>query len=167
MPADRHIHHNFVLGTYNSQSTIDTDDGSSYYHTYDNFLAYASNGLKSDYGGHDHVWTGNIVAYAGTCYDFGFDVYANTSFKGYNDAFVNNSCIFTGAGYQSDCNWQHGLDKSVRMNNNEVYSGTGSLTICGMSWDDWHKSSRDTGSTLGEWPADGELVSMAKRLLNF
>jgi hypothetical protein len=71
IPADRHIHHNFVLGTYNVQAAIDTDDGSSYYQTYDNFLAYAGNGMKSDYGGHDHVWTGNIIAYAGTCFDFG------------------------------------------------------------------------------------------------
>ena len=53
------------------------------------------------------------------------------------------------------------------MGNNRVYSGTGSLTLCGMPWDDWRKSSRDTGSTLGQWPPDSELVSMAKHLLGF
>ena len=68
IPADRRIHHNFVVGNYNSQATIDTDDGSAYYQTYENFLAYASNGMKSDYAGHDNVWTGNLIAYAGTCF---------------------------------------------------------------------------------------------------
>ena len=51
IPLTRHEHHNFILGTYSTQEAFDTDDGSSYYNTHDNFFAYAANGLKSDFGG--------------------------------------------------------------------------------------------------------------------
>jgi hypothetical protein len=166
IPSYRLIHHNMVLGTYYSQATIDTDDGSAYYRVYENFLAFAANGLKSDFGGHDNVWTRNVLAYPETCYDFGFDAKGNTSFPGYNDGFANNSCIFR-RNYMSTCNWEHGLDRSVSMHDNKVYSATGSLTICDKSWDEFKKTSRDTGTTLGKWPSDGELVHMAKQLLSF
>jgi hypothetical protein len=53
------------------------------------------------------------------------------------------------------------------MNDNNVSSGSGKLTICNEPWADWHKNSRDTGTTLGQWPTDGALLSMAKRLLSF
>jgi hypothetical protein len=39
VPADRQIHHNFIIANYNSEGAIDTDDGSAYYSVYDNFFA--------------------------------------------------------------------------------------------------------------------------------
>ena len=39
VPADRHIHHNFIIANYNSEGAIDTDDGSAYYSVHDNFFA--------------------------------------------------------------------------------------------------------------------------------
>ena len=44
VPADKHIHNNFIVGTYNSQECIDTDDGSAYIQTYDNVFAYGAGG---------------------------------------------------------------------------------------------------------------------------
>jgi hypothetical protein len=38
VPKDRHIHHNLILATYNSQQAIDTDDGSAYIKIHENFL---------------------------------------------------------------------------------------------------------------------------------
>ena len=32
------------------QEDVDNDDGSRYYHTYDNFFVYGGRGLKSDFG---------------------------------------------------------------------------------------------------------------------
>jgi len=157
IPADRHIHHNFVIGTYNSQETIDTDDGSAYYKTYSNFFAYGDNGLKSDFGGHDHEWRENVIAYVGNCFDI-------WSFKGYNDAFMNNTCVIR-SGYQSDCN----LDKSWQVHSNHIYSSSGDVKVCGMAWKDWLKSgkTRDTDTTVSKWPSDAQLVAWAKELLNF
>merc|ERR1711957_99306 len=51
IPAWRHIRHNFFLSLYSSQCAVDTDDGSAYYKTYENFFPYAGNGLNSDTGG--------------------------------------------------------------------------------------------------------------------
>jgi len=157
IPADRLIHHNFVTANYNSQEAIDTDDGSAYHKVYQNFLAYGDSGLKSDYGGHDQYWRDNIVAYVGSCYGV-------WGFKGYNDVFVNNTCVMR-QGYGSDCN----LDKSWQVSSNKVFSRDGQLTVCGMPWDQWVKSgtTRDTGTTLGKWPSDGQLVAWARQLLGF
>jgi hypothetical protein len=87
IPATRKIHGNFILATYFSQQAIDTDDGSAYYEVFDNFFVYGDNGLKSDFGGHDNKWHNNVLAFVGNCYHMG-------SFKGYNDAFFSNQCIF-------------------------------------------------------------------------
>lgn len=156
IPADRHIHHNFVIGTYNSQETIDTDDGSAYYKTYSNFFVYGDRGLKSDFGGHDHEWRSNVIAYVGSCFV--------CNFKGYNDAFVNNTCVMRN-GYRSDCK----LDKSWNVGSNRIYSRSGDINVCGMSWKDWVKSGKtqDTDTTVDKWPPDEQLVSWAKELLNF
>jgi hypothetical protein len=41
VPKFREIRKNFIIGVYNSQEDIDTDDGSSYYQTHDNYFAMA------------------------------------------------------------------------------------------------------------------------------
>merc|ERR1711966_352076 len=167
VPADRHIHHNFVIGTYNSQEAIDTDDGSAYFKTYSNSFAYGDNGLKSDFGGHDHSWKDNIIAYVGNCYDI-------FSFKGYNDVFVNNSCVTKEKsgdsnnkvfGYGSDCN----IDKSFEVRSNRIFSNSGDIKVCGMAWEDWVKSGKtlDTDTTVAKWPSDDQLVAWAQELLGF
>lgn len=51
VPANRDIHHNFVIANYNSEGAIDTDDGSAYLEVHSNFFAFGANGLKSDFGG--------------------------------------------------------------------------------------------------------------------
>ena len=47
IPAFQQIHNNFIMGTYQTQEGIDTDDGSSYYNTHDNFFVYGDFGLKN------------------------------------------------------------------------------------------------------------------------
>ena len=153
VPKERVIRNNFVIGTYNSQETIDTDDGSAYYDVRDNFFAYADNGLKSDFGGHDQVWTGNVLGYVGNCYQL-------FSFKGYNDGYTNNTCVFTG-GYNSDCK----VDKSVDVRANRVFSRDGTLEVCGVPFAEWQRQGHDPETTLGKWPADATLVAWAKAVL--
>lgn len=48
VPAWRHIRHNFIMSVYSSQEAIDTDDGSAYYQTYENFFAFAANGFQKN-----------------------------------------------------------------------------------------------------------------------
>ena len=153
IPATRKIHNNFILATYFSQQAIDTDDGSAYYEVYDNFFAYGDNGLKSDFGGHDNIWHGNVLAYVGNCYQVG-------NFKGYNDAFHDNTCVFR-TGYGSNCGLSAGFD----VRGNSVFSESGELTVCNTDWANWTATGHDTGSTLQKWPADRELVAMGKKVL--
>ena len=92
-------------------------------------------------------------------------------FKGYNNAFVNNSCVVLGEGvgagpYSSDCY----LDKSWTVSRNQVFTRAGNATVCGKPWAEWFgpdSSSRDVGSTIAAWPADRQLIARAKALLNF
>ena len=59
---------NFFLGTYALQEAIDTDDGSAYYRTYENFFVYAANGLKSDFNGHSNEHYRNVYGFVDSCW---------------------------------------------------------------------------------------------------
>ena len=104
---------------------FDTDDGSSYYAMYKNFMVYGSNGLKSDFGGHHHSSINDIYAYLANC--FGNGNYLS---------FVNNTCIVNfqpdsttrdGAGYKSDCDLATGME----VYGNTVATPGASLEVCG------------------------------------
>ena len=164
VPADRHVHHNLILGNYNSQEAIDTDDGTAYLRIHDNFLAYASNGLKSDFGGHDEVYTQNILAYVGTCtYSYRWVFY------GYNDGFYNNTCVFRDdKGYASDC-FAEGQGHGWEVHSNRVFSSTGNVTVCEppdeIPLQDWLAQGHDKGTTIAAWPADDTLIAWGKAML--
>jgi hypothetical protein len=108
---------------------------------------------KSDFGGHDNVWHGNVLAFVGNCYTV-------FSFKGYNDQFYDNKCIFR-AGYKSDCDVSAGFE----VHDNQVFSTTGELQVCGTDFKNWTASGHDKGSVLGPWPSDADVVAMGKAVL--
>jgi len=96
----RIIKGNFMIGNYQSQETVDNDDGSGYYLTEENFLVYSSNGLKSDFGGHDNHHISNIYAYvgsgtwgSGTCFG---DITAQL--EGHEDLYQDNLCVLSEGG---------------------------------------------------------------------
>jgi hypothetical protein len=62
LPAWRHVRRNFFLSNYASQEAIDTDDGSAFFRTSENFFVYAANGLKSDFNGRFNQHTRNVYA---------------------------------------------------------------------------------------------------------
>ena len=149
IPLTRHEHHNFILGTYSTQEAFDTDDGSSYYAMYSNFLVYGSNGLKSDFGGHDHSSVGDIYAYIANCFGNGFKL-----------KFVNNTCILNYqpdathvGGYSSDC----GLAPGMEVHGNTVAPPGGSLLACGTFLNDWVAAGHDKGTKSVQWPRDVRL----------
>ena len=80
--------------------------------------------------------------------------------KGYNNAFVDNQCVFR-TGYASTCGLSAGFD----VHGNSVFSASGELTVCGTGWANWTATGHDTGSTLAKWPADAAVVAMGKRVL--
>jgi len=134
IPAWRHIRHNFFLSLYSSQEAIDTDDGSAYYKTYENFFPYAGNGLKSDFNGHDNRHFRNVYAYVSNCWG-----------GGKNNWFVNNTCVANSdiGGFKKSCGRQETIT------GNKVYNRNGSLAfdMC-------------NGNTIQKVPDDDELIKM-------
>ena len=123
------------------------------YEVYNDFFAYGDNRLKPDFGGHDNAWHGNVLAYVGNCYTV-------FNFKGYNDAFYDNKCVFR-TGYGSTCGLSTGFD----VHGNSVFSESGGLTVCNTDWANWTATGHDTNSTLAKWPADAAVVAMGKKVL--
>ena len=54
------VNNNFIIANYGASQGFDTDDGSSWYDIHDNFF-FMADAWKMDYGGHDSVFTGNII----------------------------------------------------------------------------------------------------------
>jgi len=148
VPAWRHIRRNFIVSVYSSQEAIDTDDGSAYYQTYENFFAYAANGLKSDFNGHDNRHFRNVYGYVENCWGAGI-----------NNWFVNNTCVssISDGGFRSDCD---GKDKKDNMEivGNKVYNMNGDLKntkIC------------DTSNTIAKAPSDDDIIEMGKKVIGW
>lgn len=60
VPLRRRICYNLIFANYGAAEGIDNDDGSSWYHIFNNVL-YNSEGFKMDYGGHDSIFEENLV----------------------------------------------------------------------------------------------------------
>ena len=113
-------------------------------------------GLKAAHGGHDNKWHGNVLAYVDNCY------MRVVGGHGYNDAFYDNKCVFVApTGYSSDCN----VSASWEVHDNEVFSRSGSLEVCGEEFTKYVAGGHDRGSSVGKWPTDSVLISMGKKVL--
>lgn len=143
VPTFRNIQHNFIYDVYSSQEAIDTDDGSSYYHTHANFMIYAAAGLKSDFGGQWNHHYDNVYAYVGSCFG-----------EGNNLAFQNNTCVTFGNGYRSDC------VKNMNVSGNAVFNSDGDMDVCGTKLSKWTSEGHDDGTTIAKWPAHDDLIAM-------
>lgn len=129
---------------YASQEAIDTDDGSAYYNTHDNFFVYATNGLKSDFGGHDNYHNDNVYAFVRFCWG-----------AGNSDQFINNTCITNVAGgFKSDCE----KGPLMTVSGNQIYTAKGAPKpkVCDKS-----------NVFRGTWPSDDEIIEMGRKKLGF
>jgi hypothetical protein len=168
----RTIRNNFMIGNYQSQENVDNDDGSGYFITEDNFLVYASNGLKSDFGGHDNHHIGNIYAYvgsgtwgSGTCMSNGA-----AQLEGHEDLYQNNLCVLSEGGDYASYNEPH-ISLPI-MGDNDVYvlseDDVGTVGVNGVAVADFQKTypGVDDGSTvqlLEDWEI---IIDKARALLN-
>jgi len=144
IPALREISNNFIMAVYASQEAIDTDDGSAYYNTHDNFFVYAANGLKADFGGHDNYHNDNVYAFTSNCWG-----------GGNSNQFINNTCVANSAtgGFRSDCS----KDPLMIVSGNQIYDSSGEFSkkLCDKS-----------NVFKGKWPTADEIVAMGKKKLN-
>ncbi len=90
-----YIHHNLVFTNYGSVWPIDHDDGSCFYEDSYHFLVY---GGKKNYLGHSKTDHHEIYVYSDEDPNsFGGDYAAHPGFSGWNEVWVNNTCVL----YQS------------------------------------------------------------------
>ena len=136
-----HTHHGDADG-----GAIDNDDGSSFYHTHDNFFVYAARGLKSDFGGHDNRHERNVYAFVGGCWE-----------NGNADHFVNNTCIANSpaGGFGSDCT----KGPLMVVSGNTIYNEDGTLNGT--------KLCDTTNHIAGKWPAADDIVKLGRAVLGF
>jgi len=143
VPEFREITQNFIIGVYASQEAIDTDDGSAYYNTHDNFFAYGANGLKSDYGGHHNYHNRNVYAFVGDCWG-----------NGNSNQFINNTCIAISkvGGFRSDCS----SSPFQTVSGNKVFNldGRWGISVC------------DSSNTIANWPSDADIIEMGRDVMN-
>ena len=121
LPAWRHLRRNFFLSNYASQEAVDTDDGSAFYKTYENFFVYAANGLKSDFNGRSNEHYRNVYGYVDSCWGPSRP-WLHT---GESNVFSDNWCVANAAdgGFASDCDKPEG----VVVSRNQVFNRDGHL----------------------------------------
>eukprot|EP01083_Nonionella_stella_P091597 256156_1 len=187
-----HISRNFMIGNYNTQDVIDTDDGSSYYKVFNNFLVYGPNGQKSTSGGHDLHAFGNIYAYIFV--HKGWDWWGPTCFhdfttqrSGHKNYYYNNTCVLGNGtmmngqqpavriGYAKwiGCD-DGGVDYNTSdyaswtvMHENSIYIQTQDIGLCNTTEIEFQETTHlDHGTVVyKELPSDENLLEQAKKLL--
>lgn len=165
-PLDRLLHHNFILGTYNTQECIDTDDGSSNYQATSNVFVYGHNGLKSNFGGNSNRHRGNLYAYVDGCFYNNPCRTCSTNATLSDDAFTNNTCVFKDpAGYLSTCG---AYTAPLEVHGNRVF-GPNNATVCGgqQPLSAWLAKGHDRGTSFGPYPSDATIMAWARELLGF
>lgn len=177
IPAWRGVHNNFFIDNYAPQEDVDNDDGSSYYHTHDNFFIYGGRGIKADFGGHDNRHQSNVYAYVGcpagdaTIQDAGHECW-----------FTDNRVVMTGfdVGYLSQgvgappgapnvkCQQlENGTSTKelIVIHNNSYFTSNASVFECGYPLSEWQAAGYDQGSTAGKTPSDDTIIGWGKEKL--
>jgi hypothetical protein len=172
--AWRNISRNFFIDNYSPQEDVDNDDGSSYYHTHDNFLVYGAHAEKSDFAGHRNVQTGNIFAYT----EDGLSLMPQEA--GFPDEFSGNRLIITGndlgqftCGGAGEENGRAQARRSTEraappiVHSNAYYTENATFTECKMSLAQWQAKGGDKASVVEAWPSDEQIMRWAREKLGF
>ena len=186
------IYQNFLLSNYGGLYGVDNDDGSNYYQTYNNFMVYGQNGLKSNFGGHNNHHMNNIYAYMSqTCWKEHYTVPQPNSPQ--INKYINNTCILnitidtkkynSSNVYQiftlescSAVNWNTTDSSSkstiigIETATNEYWiekATDNNVGICAQTVSSLQsKYGMDIGSVVHDtWPSDDSVLDMAREIL--
>lgn len=165
LPVVNEITQVFMINNYNPQEAIDNDDGSFAYHTSNSFFPFSVNGLKNDFGGGFNIHTGNMyIQLSGGCLGDG-----TTQVAGYNDHFVNNTCVMTDSG--SYALFANNTPAALPIvDNNTVYTPDGTVQENGQDLAAYQKATgRDLGTTVHRSAelTNADIAAWAHRTLEF
>ena len=127
--------------------------------THNNFLVYGTNGLKSDYSGHDNHAHDNVYAFV----TIGWGTSQHPPTAGHEDYFVNNHVILSADGNYGD-GWCNG---GMVTGNNTVYSPTAAVSECNEPLAKWQAKGNDPGSVARVWPSTAAIIALAHTVLGF
>ena len=186
-PLMNQISRNFISADYGGSQAFDNDDGSSWYHSFENFW-YSSDGVKMDYGGHDSNFERNLVVV--NAYDGQNCINGGGFPNGHRSNFTGNKCVIAGCrgsprtnlhGSCQDKIGNFGCDAedlagsmagSWLLAGNSYYTHGGNASLpCGISIADAAAKAKAAGGgpELGSvglpLPTDAELVSFARQTL--
>lgn len=85
-----HVVNNLIIANYGSSQGFDTDDGSSWYNISSNFF-FMADAKKMDYGGHDNVFTDNVIYVRDG--DGQNCINTNAYLPGHGLTYARNKCI--------------------------------------------------------------------------
>lgn len=150
---------NFIVANYNGQEGVDNDDGSAYYSTHDNFMAYGTRTMKNDFGGHSNHHFNNVYAFTVDGY-----FVSCTQLPGQEDLYYNNTSIML-----TDGDYGHGTCSGaapVQLHNNRIFQPKGDVTECGgESLKSRQAAGHDMGTTGGPTPPSATILQWAKDVL--
>ena len=176
------IFKNFVLANYGSEWAIDNDDGSNWYHSFNNFLIYANNGLKSNAGGYNNIHNNNIYAYNEE-YCWNIHTAPNNDHLNY---YYNNTCVIDvdldisnitynktnvyNYIWNEECNIIPS-NLGIRAYNNSIYIKGATMDIIGMcgniSENVLQNVWKNDNNTVvyDNWPNENFLLTLARQLI--
>ena len=158
---------NLIFANYGASEGFDNDDGSSFYHTFNNVF-YSSDGFKMDYGGHDSMFVHNLVVSSSNKHCFGTGSFN----KGHADVFHSNICIVEGSQPHIGTLWQCDALNGMNPTRNKYYTLTGNATWgCkpdseSLTLDQMQAKGFEIGSTIGHYPKTESIMAWAKQILN-
>jgi len=87
--------------------------------------------------------------------------------KGHPDQFYSNQVVLSGDGDYGGgaaCTTTASVDATV-VHDNTIYTPTGRVTECGKPLADWQATGGDPGTVAKTWPADADLIALARAAL--
>ena len=100
----------------------------------------------------------NVYAYI----DYFFGQCCNA---GAYDQFHGNAVISSNNGvYTSNCDLPKGTD-GMQIYNNSIYIPSGTLKVCGMTFQQWQAKGNDPGTTINTLLTDQQVIQLGKQKL--
>ena len=160
--ANDTVRHNFIIGNYYGQETVDNDDGSGFFDTHHNFLVYGQHGQKADFGGHSNYHHENLYAFLNgqaVMPDAGSETKLGEELQFYNNTVIATTTVH----YILARCW--GRIQTV-LRNNRIYTPDGTMDkVCDMTLEERISQGLDNGTIVSAWPPTSDILAIARELL--
>ena len=133
----------------------------SYYETHHNFFAYADQGMKNDFNGHDNHHHHNVYAFINRGMGIG------GTLPGHNDYFYENRVVQNNNGGYANYDCSCSSTTCPILHDNTIFTKNGEMeNICGKTLPERQAEGIDVGTSVAAWPDDDDIIGWARELLD-